>query len=188
MYTSAKGVMRPEATPAPPTELASFCANAVSHLRALFENTTDAIWLVDQERRFVAYNEFLFEIIKLTTGVEIEAGQHHPSLFPGHEEQFWNAAYDRVFAGERFLIENEYEGPYGKASVEFSLNPVWENGEVVGAAGVGRDITRQRTLDSDLERSEANYKQLFLHSPQPMWVIDVQTRTISNANRAAARL
>ena len=54
-------------------------------------------------------------------------------------------AYRRVYDGETVIMEYEYRMPDGKMrSFESSWVPVWNNGEVVAAGEVTRDITHRK--------------------------------------------
>jgi PAS domain S-box-containing protein len=62
-----------------------------------------------------------------------------------------------------------------------------EQGEPVGSASIGEDITERRAAEEALRDSEARYRFLFKANPLPMWVVDTSTRRFLAANDAAVR-
>lgn len=47
------------------------------------------------------------------------------------------------------------------------------------------DISKMKAIESSLTTSELMYRYMFLHNPQPMWIFDLETLKILEANNAA---
>ena len=156
--------------------------------RQLLDSTSDAIWSVDTQYRFVTFNRFLHDIMQAALGKDIHVGMNHVETETPEQAAFWKAAYDRALHGESFTIEQEYRNPAGHAFVEFALRPIYEAKQIIGVAGVGRDVTRLRNISQALEHSVAAYRLLFEDSPLPMWTVDFETLHFTQFNRAALKL
>ncbi len=153
-----------------------------SHLAAIFENTSDAIWSVDRERRFVTFNSFMYENIRTAWGVEIRQGMHHGGMH-GEEAEFWDDAYTRAFQGEHVAAEREYHNKSGDAIVEFSLNPIRDrSGSIIGVAGIGRNVTHLHQLDAEIRKREAEFRQILDSTGDVIWSVDAEYRfTVFNS-------
>lgn len=60
-------------------------------------------------------------------------------------------------------------------------------GEVLGVIVLVCDITRRKQVQASLEASEASYRYLFDHGPEPMWLHDEETHGFLIVNDAAVR-
>ncbi len=166
---------RPPMFPVTPTE-PSWASNLLPHLSAIFENTQDAIWSVDTERQLVVYNSFFEQRIRSWWNLEVAPGMRHGGR-KGAEAEFWNDIYTRVLHGKPVVAQREYKRAEGDAFVEFSLNPIWNSEAIiVGAAGIGRDVTHIRELDAETRRREAAYRHLLDSTTDFIWSIDREYR------------
>src|SRR5947208_743843 len=94
-----------------------------NELGVIFENTQDAIWSVDINRRFITCNSFLRNIFRQIRGIEIQPGMSHEEI-DYEDREFWRNAYDRAFDGEKVIVERQYQDATGSVAVQFLLNPV----------------------------------------------------------------
>ncbi len=154
----------------------------------ILDSTGDAIWSVDAEYRLTVFNSSFQRILLASVDKEITVGMSYLEFADGHEAEFWKEAYDRAFQGEQFMIEREYKNPAGHAIIDFSFSPIWQNGGIVGVAGIGRNVMRLHEIQWALERSEQSYRQLFEDSPLPMWTVDLESLRFFQVNRAAMKM
>jgi histidine kinase len=69
-----------------------------------------------------------------------------------------------------------------------STSPILnEEGEVVAAIEMSTDITQVRLLEQELKRSEEKYRTLFNSDPNPIFVLDLETLQIKEANERALK-
>ncbi|MGD8509744.1 MAG: PAS domain S-box protein, partial [Syntrophobacterales bacterium] len=67
-----------------------------------------------------------------------------------------------------------------------STSPIYnEEGEVVAAIEMSTDITQVRLLEDELKLSEEKYRTLFNSDPNPIFVLDLSTLKIQDANERA---
>lgn len=73
-------------------------------------------------------------------------------------------------------------------TISLSLSPIPDaEGNVIGAAGIARDVTVQKRVEERLRDSEIEYRLLFASNPIPMWVFDRVTLRFLAVNHAAVR-
>ena len=67
-----------------------------------------------------------------------------------------------------------------------STSPIFnEEGEVTAAIEMSTDITQVRLLEEELKRSEEKYRTLFNSDPNPIFVLELNTLEIQDANERA---
>jgi PAS domain S-box-containing protein len=72
--------------------------------------------------------------------------------------------------------------------VSLTVSPIRdENGEVVGASTIARDIGERLRAQEALRRSEESYRELFDRHPAPMWLFDPESLRFLEVNEAAVR-
>lgn len=130
--------------------------NDDQNLRAIIDNTNDAIWSIDRNHRILSSNTAFRETLKAKYGIE-EAVLKHDDF---GEETFaeWKAYYQRAFAGEAFkIVRTEGNGERARHK-EISFNPIRnKQKEVIGISCFARDITEQYL---HLQRIEKQNEQL----------------------------
>lgn len=63
-----------------------------------------------------------------------------------------------------------------------------DHGEIIGMVGVATDITDRLQAEKDLKESEERYHSFFDGSPDAIFLADIETGIIIDANQAASRL
>ncbi len=79
------------------------------------------------------------------------------------------------------------DGTKGFNEISVSLRRDAE-GRPIGFRGFTRDVTERRQVEEALQKSEANYRQLFDHSPTGIYQIDFRTGKLLKANDAICEL
>jgi len=113
-----------------------------ANLKALIENSTDIIWSVDNEYKYITFNSHFQQSVKEQLGIELSIGQSllYPSL-PEKTSNYWRKLYERAFRGERF-IEHMKGITHKDQYYECSFNPIIEEKDkVIGVSVFARDIT-----------------------------------------------
>ncbi len=152
--------------------------------RTLINGIPDGVYRLDREGNFLYVTDHVirrsgrsrewFLSHSFLDLLEPEAGEHARAYF------------EAVLRGERPGL---YVFAYPSASgemlyVEVNPVPVREGGEVVGIAGVSRDITARRRAEEALRRSEERWRSLVEHAPVIIATAD-RDGTITFLNRAA---
>ncbi|MFC1575221.1 response regulator [Gemmatimonadota bacterium] len=121
-------------------ELEAFQAN----LRALVENTGDAIWSVDRAFKLVTFNTAFSMALEARTGREPLVGDTPPECFPPPDAIWYGEMYQKALKGQAFseLRDEEIGGQI--RSYELFFNPIREAMGIIGVAVFGKDVTARR--------------------------------------------
>jgi len=70
--------------------------------------------------------------------------------------------------------------------VSLTVCPIWNaTGEIVGAAGIARDIREQKRAEQDLQRSMEKYRSLVANIPDVIWTADAEGRPVFMSGNSA---
>jgi PAS domain S-box-containing protein len=125
-----------------------------ANLAATINNTQMMIWSLDTNYYLIAQNEATRQFAEKYFGRSIEVGQ--PIFAPDNEMDpvvaFWSELYKKVFQGEHVhCFHTEFGHQF-----EISINPIRDNGKVVGLTVFSMDITdriaRELEVVANLER------------------------------------
>ena len=122
-----------------------------ARMKAVLENSSDAIWSVDKDLRLISFNNSYFESTKLFFNKDAYIGM--PILDHLNEEtkEIWSALYQRVLLGEHFSEETQDTTIGLELFFDISFNPIIVNNEVTGAAIIARDISARKNVERQLE-------------------------------------
>lgn len=121
---------------------------------ALINTTTDLIWSVSSDYKLLAANKAFLESLKLSDDLYLKPGDDVliPSVFSEENVTFWRQHYARALTGESFTIElhTAERGAVDEHWDEIIFNPITKNGDVIGVACRGRDITQNKNYQREL--------------------------------------
>ncbi|MCJ7630193.1 MAG: PAS domain S-box protein, partial [Longimicrobiales bacterium] len=121
-------------------KLEAFQAN----LRALVENTGDAIWSVDRNKRLITFNTGFSMGLEIRTDREPKVGDGPTDCLSPKDVTWYEEMYERALYGEAFseLRDEEIGGQI--RSYEFFFNPIREAAGITGVAAFEKDVTARR--------------------------------------------
>ena len=133
---------------------------ALAQLRSLFESAGDLIAAVDRDLVIIAANPSWIDAFEELSGIRPAIGSSLVASYRALplDREISIALWNRALAGERFTVVREIGDPERlRNEVEVTYSPVLdENGEVVGASQVVRNITERRRR----EATEAETRRL----------------------------
>ena len=131
-------------------------------LRLLIDNVPDYIYVKDSESRFVIVNRTVAELVG-AQGPEELLGKSDFDFFPREIAASFFADEQAVIRSGKPLIDRE------EASVDARGNRKWNsttkvplldtNGRAIGIMGIGRDITRRKQAELELQRAREAAEQ-----------------------------
>ncbi|WP_435181631.1 PAS domain S-box protein [Halorussus sp. AFM4] len=155
---------------------------------AALDALPDVFFVLDAQGRLVHWNDRANAV----TGYDDEelAGRDPTDFFAGAAADRVAAAVGRVFEEGRARVEaplvtrDGTEIPY-----EFTGALMTDDdGDPVGIAGVGRDVTERKRREADLEASREQYRKLVDTAPDAVFIVDGDTGVIVDTNEAAEEL
>jgi len=149
--------------------------------KAVMENTDDYIYFKDRNHVFTGASETLVSITEPSNHWSDLLGLTDYDVFP---EQYADAYYElekQVFSGKNIIHEEQetLDNKGNKGWVDNRKYPIHnEKGEVIGVFGVARDITVQKQIQTQLEKSEARLKETQNYAHIAYWDLLVDGKTV----------
>jgi len=121
-------------------------------LTALFEGSSQIISLYDKESKLVWYNKAAYDKSIAMFGKYIKVGERFDQyLKPEHRAGF-NANFEKALNGETISYDREYVYEGKPFFLEIMLQPVYQNGELVGVSLIGNNNTERKEYEARLEK------------------------------------
>ena len=159
-----------------------------ANLSAIIENTTDMVFSLNRELKFITFNKLFKDTIKLVYGFDVEQGIDIKGLLTAYDGELaskWKGIYDRALNGETQHFTNENDSNNDKVYLSYSINPIWETGKVIGLSCFSRDITQQKLDEAALIKSEANLRSVFENTDLSIVLFDNSLNIVSFNSNAA---
>lgn len=129
----------------------------LENFEAIIESTEDPIWSVDKKYRIVYMNSALRNLFKEYYNLDILQGMETRNIENCECIKVWIDYYDRVLKSGQLLVDNvEIKG---NKQFQVTLNPICRDGEVVGIACFGRDITAQMKAENEIKMLNTELEQ-----------------------------
>lgn len=147
-------------------------------------------WEYDVEQNVVDWSDELYRIYGLEPGMRLTVEGYLSRVHPDDRERVRGLIVQSLRTGERFQFEERIVRPSGEVRVLRSMGAPTcaADGRVVRLVGACQDITDARTLEEDLRRSEAAYRAMFELAADAIFVHDLTTGAILDANLKAFEL
>jgi PAS domain S-box-containing protein len=151
----------------------------------LFENAPDVIVTIDLKGKITSVNKAIMQYGFRENEI---VGSDIFKLVPVEYSQKLLTGLKSIAAGNPAQGEIEILTLNGKRSAEYSSNPIWLNGKVVGYQTIMRDVTERKKAEEALRGSEEKHRKLFEESMDAIFVADAATGIIVDCNPAASKL
>lgn len=130
-----------------------------ANIRALLDNTNDLISSRDLEGRLVLFNNSAAHFMQEVSHVEARPGLDMLALLPETERTHWKRIVANVHAGASHRMEFSLDLADGTHYYDTSLNPIWNEGQVIGLADFTRDVTDRKREEEERERMRGQLVQ-----------------------------
>lgn len=177
---------------------AMYMHNSLPHYLDIVDFLPDATFIIDKERRVIAWNPALEEMTGVHKNAIIGEGDYAYSLpFYGIRRPilidfiFWEDRKNEVFydyverKGCRIFAETYCPQLYdGKGAYLWgTASPLYDDkGNMLGAIQSIRDITKHKLTEEELRHSEERFSRAFRASPNPMSITSLEDGAIIDVN------
>jgi PAS domain S-box-containing protein len=159
-------------------------------LRALFDHAAAGMALVDTNGRVLATNQANCRFLGYTE--EETVGMHFADFVHPEDRDADAALYESLLKGQRdsYVMDKRYirrhgEIVWGRLSVSLVRG---QNGQPQYTAVVCEDITDRKRAEEVIRESEARYRAMMEQSPDGIYLVDVETRQVMEANSAFQKM
>lgn len=156
-------------------------------LNAIVQTREHSIWAVDRNHKLIMFNDFYKYRCKLRFGIDIYVGLNQLEYLTNTDYRYkLEVAYAKAFAGRSQQLEYSYKLFDAEIFIEAIITPIVIDDEIIGASVFAFDVTDKKILQDGLIESENKFKSIFKQSSALMWIIDIQTGCIVDANLSAS--
>ena len=150
--------------------------------RELVENLNDVIYSVSADGT-ITYVSSPVESVLGYTPVEL-MGKHFTYLIHPEDLGAIQDAFAEILQGRFYPRDYRMRTKSGEFRwVRTSSLPILDDGQISGLQGVITDITEYKRAEDALRESERNYHEIFNNSSDAIFVHDVETGAIVDANK-----
>src|SRR4030042_18251 len=154
-------------------------------LRSLLSNTPDIVMIVDRDGTI----RFINHTVPGITEQEAISQKVYDYISVEHHELMRTSLAQVFGTGQSVGHQICGVGPHGRLSwYQAQLAPILQDGNIVAASIVTRDITRQKQAEEEIRESEARYKALFQGTAEGIIVADVETMKFKYTNLAICKM
>lgn len=160
---------------------------SAQYLRAIFDHTVEGFVLVNTGLEIMVANQKANQLIfQHSDGQAVKAGVSLLDYLPEERRPYFKAAAAKAMAGEPVSYESAYPDPDGDLRWYcFAINPVREQGDLIGLCISGRDITPQKLAEEKLSHNEKRFRGLVENSADAVAILaaDGKAMYVSPAGR-----
>jgi PAS domain S-box-containing protein len=135
--------------------------------RLHFENISDVIYSLDKETNILMVSPSVEKILGYKPEELIGKPYQSLNILAPDSQKAASSDFSRVLSGER-VLQSVYEfiSKYGERKFcEINITPLYNNGKIVGAVSVGRDITERKKIEDELLDTLVFKNKIIAESP-----------------------
>lgn len=125
-----------------------------ANVTAIIEGTRHSIWAINRNYEILYINQVFQSMFQNNFGVSLVPGVNFLESLPRETLTLWKLRYDRALNNEQYTVEDSFYTINGLTYVQVSFNPIFKNGEVVGASCFGSDITERKLSEIELRNAK----------------------------------
>ncbi|NOT76059.1 MAG: PAS domain S-box protein [Cyclobacteriaceae bacterium] len=150
-----------------------------TNLKNIFQNISEGITLIDKTGIIKSLNDKAVEDAVLFTSRKMTVGDNVFEFVDPARLDAFRKLIEKINLGESVEYDHSYHVQSGTLRwVSVSLNPVKDDGEVVGTAITTRDITERKITEDKLANSEKYYRSLIENISDAIVVNDENSKLL----------
>ncbi|HVM31915.1 MAG TPA: PAS domain S-box protein, partial [bacterium] len=153
------------------------------NLKAIFNNSSQFICLMDKEARLVAFNEKASLNSVFLGGQALTPGKSLLDYVPASFQEVVRERLDKTLGGKTLRVESQVAGPDGQDHwYEVTYNPVYgPTGQVSGVCLMSSCIDERKKAERSIRESEERFRRVFENSPIGICLVGLDSK-ITMAN------
>jgi len=156
----------------------------IQHIRLLVENAPEGMVICDLSNRITYANRVFCEMfgyaLEETMGKDINSIVSRSAPVRKEAGKIASHILETPYVIENTIRENRMGEP---VHVSLLAGPIRDNGRLVGAYGVYRDISESKRMEADIQRERVFFEKLFSDTPIAILICDCGENVV-RANRA----
>jgi PAS domain S-box-containing protein len=153
-------------------------------LRSITEASSEGIWQVDLNGRFIYVSKAIENIFGYTPEEALELG--FAAFFVDSDLETAKGAFQKAVAGLEYqLLELNGRTKKGQPiPIEVSAMPYRRGGKIVGVQGFARDIAERRLVEDELRKNQSFNETLLNTTPDIIYIYDLVERKNIYSNQS----
>ena len=131
-----------------------------TNLKNLINNQEAAIWSLDNDLRYVVFNDLFANIHHAVYGTAIETGMNALDIPDFGSQAFWKSKYDAVLKGKKLIFESSEIINNEPHHFKVQLYPMIVDNKIAGISAISQDITKDKQTESVLNKSKDQLRDL----------------------------
>lgn len=163
--------------------------NEAAVFKAILDNSSEMIVLIDPNHKVLEFNEFAFTLLEEFFGVHIKKGQDYRDFVLPQILETYLSGFQAALNGERFLKELNLGSSLQSYWFEFCIFPVLNlSGDLIGVCLKGTDITAEKRANLELKSLAEIFNALNENLNESVAILDKEYRILRHNTRIKRRL
>lgn len=159
-----------------------------ANIQAIIENSFENVWSINTNYEIQYVNQQFVREFEKTFGVKLVKKVNILDALPEPQKTLWKERYDKALNNEHFVFTDKIDLGNTVIYIEVAMNPIVIDGKVTGVSLHGKDITERKNAELALRNSEAQFREFFEKSADAIFIAEIESGIIIDANEAASRL
>ncbi len=159
-----------------------------THLRTIFENSSNGLLLIDKDFTIIEFNSLMAEFAIITVGRPYHKNENLLDILPQDIGVSFEEKIRNTLKGESVSYESTYSLDGGNTLIfQVNMNPTRDyEGKVTGACISVENITERKKAEEAIKESEETFRRLFTESADPILLLE--NTGFKECNHAAASI
>jgi PAS domain S-box-containing protein len=134
-----------------------------ANLKAIMEHTSASIYSLDRSFRYITFNSFLRDSLKMIYGLDIQVGDvifEFLDKLDASQSAFYRDMYTQALQGVPVHTTREFQIYGQRVFLNFHINPIVEGDMITGLSCLATDVTKEKLAEESLARSEGRFRAL----------------------------